>query len=41
MKKTTLDKVLKVLEAETNEIIVPDAIAQKARLALEKMTAIV
>jgi quinolinate synthase len=41
MKKTTLDKVLKVLQAQSNEIIVPDAIAQKARQALEKMTAIV
>lgn len=37
MKKTTLDKVLKVLETESNEILVPEPIAQKARAAVEKM----
>ncbi len=41
MKKTTLDKVLNVLETETNEIVVPEPIAQKACLALEKMVKIV
>ena len=41
MKKTTLDKVLTVLETETNEITVPEPVAQKARLALEKMVKIV
>lgn len=37
MKKTTLDKVLNVLETESNEITVPESIAQKARAAVEKM----
>ena len=41
MKKTTLDKAFKVLETETNEITVPEPVAQKARLALEKMVKIV
>jgi quinolinate synthase len=40
MKKTTLDKILKVLENENNEINVPEQIAQKARQALEKMVLI-
>lgn len=41
MKKNTLDKVLNTLENETNEILVPEPIATKARQALEKMTRIV
>lgn len=37
MKKITLDKVLQVLETETNEISVIEPIAHKARQALTKM----
>lgn len=41
MKKTTLDKVLQVLETETNEIKVPEGIAAKARQSVEKMLAVI
>jgi|UniRef100_A0A7C6A9J2 quinolinate synthase len=37
MKKTTLEKVFKVLTTEENEIIVPEPIAQKARASVERM----
>lgn len=40
MKKTTLEKVHKVLENENNEINVLEHIAQRARQALKKMVAI-
>ncbi len=40
MKKTTLDKVLSVLQTETNEIVVSEVVAQRARQALEKMLSI-
>jgi len=41
MKKTTLDKVLRVLATEENEITVPEAIAQKARQAVKRMLNII
>lgn len=41
MKKTTLEKVLEVLETETNEITVPAVIAQNARASLERMVKII
>lgn len=37
MKKTTLEKVLRVLETEENEITIPESIAQKSRAAVERM----
>ena len=40
MKKTTLEKVARVLETGDNEVTVPDAIADRARQALERMLAI-
>jgi len=40
MKKNTLDKVLEVLEKETNEIILPPDIIQKAAIPLERMLAV-
>jgi len=41
MKKNTLDKILEVLEEETNEIILPEDVIEKARIPLEKMVSIV
>jgi len=41
MKKNTLDKILDVLENETNEIILPDEVIEKAKIPLERMTQIV
>jgi len=40
MKKITLAKILDCLEKESNEIIIPDNLIKKARLSVEKMTAI-
>lgn len=40
MKKTTLDKVLRVLETGENEIRVPTGIAERARQALDRMLAV-
>jgi len=37
MKKITLEKILYSLETMTEEVTVPEAIAQKARLAVERM----
>jgi quinolinate synthase len=38
MKKITLPKILDCLENESNEIIIPDNLINKARLSVEKMT---
>ena len=40
MKKITLPKILNCLENESNEIIIPDNLMKKARLSVERMTAI-
>jgi len=40
MKKITLPKILDCLEKESNEIIIPNNLIEKARLSVEKMTAI-
>ena len=40
MKKITLPKILDCLENESNEIIIPENLISKARLSVEKMTAI-
>ena len=40
MKTITLPKVLECLENETNEILIPEIIARKARKAVERMVAI-
>ncbi|SVD10646.1 uncharacterized protein METZ01_LOCUS363500, partial [marine metagenome] len=39
-KTITLSKVLDCLEAETNEILIPEIISKKARKAVERMVAI-
>ena len=38
MKKITLAKILDCLENETNEIIIPENLLEKAKLSVEKMT---
>ena len=40
MKKITLPKILNCLENESNEIIIPNNLIDKARLSVEKMTSI-
>jgi len=40
MKSITLPKVLECLEKESNEILIPEIIARKARKAVERMVAI-
>ena len=40
MKKITLPKILDCLENETNEIIISNKTIEKARLPVERMTAI-
>jgi len=40
MKKITLPKILNCLEEENNEIIIPNNLIEKARLSVERMTAI-
>ena len=40
MKKITLPKILKCLENESNEIIIPSDMIEKARLSVKKMIAI-
>jgi quinolinate synthase len=40
MKKITLPKILDCLENENNEILIPDNLIEKARLSVERMTAI-
>ena len=40
MKKITLPKILDCLEKESNEILIPDDLMEKARLSVERMTAI-
>ena len=40
MKKITLPKILDCLEKESNEIIIPNDLMEKAKLSVERMTAI-
>jgi len=40
MKKITLPKILNCLEEESNEIIIPNNLMEKARLSVERMTSI-
>ena len=40
MKRITLPKILECLENESNEIIIPSDMIEKARLSVEKMIAI-
>ena len=40
MKTITLPKILECLENENNEILIPNNVIEKARIAVEKMTAV-
>jgi quinolinate synthase len=40
MKKITLPKILECLENESNEIIIPNNLMEKAKLSVERMTSI-
>ena len=40
MKKITLPKILECLEKENNEIIIPNKLLEKAKLSVERMTAV-
>ena len=40
MKTITLPKILDCLENESNEILIPDNIIKRARIAVERMAAI-
>ena len=40
MKRITLPKILKCLENESNEIIIPNNLIEKARLSVERMASI-
>ena len=40
MKKITLKKIFECLKNESNEIVIPNNVIEKARMAVERMTAL-